>query len=105
MGVDVPALLRIPSWADSATVTGNLPKRLHVEGSAPAGSASTSMSILRPKSGSKRFNGAVSIKFCILPISANYTVYAHHFGTKDMSSDYYLEPPRRAYAIDVDPES
>ena len=39
-----------------------------------------------------------------LPIAANYTVYAHHFGTDDMSNDYYLTPtsPWR-FALDVNP--
>ena len=39
-----------------------------------------------------------------LPISANYTVYAHHFGTNTMSNDYYLQPtsPWR-FALDANP--
>lgn len=33
----------------------------------------------------------------------NYTMYGHHFGTNDMSSDYYLTSNETwSYALDVD---
>eukprot|EP01050_Picozoa_sp_SAG11_P023312 SAG11_NODE_4653_length_1820_cov_1.856479_2_plen_203_part_00 len=40
-----------------------------------------------------------------MPISHNYTVYAHHFGSGDeASNDYYLNPTENwAYALEVDP--
>merc|ERR1712083_1140621 len=55
-------------------------------------------------------NGAVSVHrgslLYVLPIEPNYTVYGHHFGSEDMSNDYYLVPTTKwQYAIDVDPRT
>merc|ERR1712048_53044 len=54
--------------------------------------------------------GAVSVHrgqlLYSLPITPNYTVYAHHFGTDTMSNDYYLYPQTSwQFALDVDPSA
>jgi len=108
---DMPVYLRIPDWATKATVNG---------------AAATAGSMWKGKAskGETRFviefnpstrleewdNGAVSVHrgqlLYALPIGANYTVYAHHFGTDTQSNDYYLYPQTAwQYALDVDPSN
>ena len=103
--------LRIPSWAAHATLNGR-----------PLGDVNGTMHQAAAAAGTTRFfldfkptvrlehwdRGAVSVHrgalLYSLPIGAEYTVYAHHFGTDTMSNDYYLNPttPWR-FALDVDP--
>jgi len=119
--------LRIPSWATAATVNGAAAAngtlwRGSVQGSVrglprSAASEATSASFTEAV-----FNidfapavrlmewdaGAVSVHrgalLYSLPIASNYTVYAHHFGTDQMSSDYYLTPTSAwQFALDVNP--
>merc|ERR1719440_1226938 len=54
--------------------------------------------------------GAVSVHrgalLYSLPITPNYTVYAHHFGSDTQSNDYYLQPTTPwQFALDVDPSA
>eukprot|EP01062_Namystynia_karyoxenos_P031287 TRINITY_DN23219_c0_g1_i1.p1 TRINITY_DN23219_c0_g1~~TRINITY_DN23219_c0_g1_i1.p1 ORF type:complete len:759 (+),score=211.75 TRINITY_DN23219_c0_g1_i1:84-2360(+) len=107
VAADTPVYLRIPAWATRATVNG-------------AGAANGTMHKAVAAKGKSVFtlefnpevfleewdNGAVSVHrgalLYSLPIDANYTVYAHHFGSDDMSNDYYLNPTSMwQYALDV----
>merc|ERR1711953_1124197 len=54
--------------------------------------------------------GAVSVHrgalLYSLPVAANYTVYAHHFGSDTQSNDYYLKPTSAwQFALDVNPQA
>ncbi len=108
-----PVELRIPAWADKATVDG-----------APVANGTFFKTAISGSGGSKPtasfqvefnpavrveewFNGAISVHrgalMYSLPIEGNYTVYGHHFGTAAQSNDYYMEPTVDwAYAIDLD---
>jgi len=106
----VSVQLRIPSWASSATVNG---KRAN-NGTMWSGHASAGVTTFRidfnPKIRLEEWDkGAVSVHrgalMYSLPISANYTVYGHHFGDDDMASDYYLTATSPwQFALDVDPK-
>ena len=88
-----PVLLRIPSWATSATVNGN--KALagkFWQGEVGAGVTGTFVVAFNPQIRTEEWDyGAVSIHrgalMYSLPISANYTTYGHHYGIdKSVSS-------------------
>ena len=105
----VPVLLRIPGWAVAATVNGEATVNGTMwRGAAPAGRRTAFHVDFAPSVRVERwFNDAVSVHrgalMYSLPIAANYTTYAHHFGARDMSSDYYLSPTSPwAYALDLD---
>lgn len=114
----MPIYLRIPSWASKATLDG--------KPVGPAGSmykvlvsvGLTKLSLaLSPEIKVEQWGdtpGDKSGPFSVhrgplmysLPIAANYTVVAHHFGGPNDSNDYQLDPntPWR-FAIDVDPNN
>ena len=106
----LPVHLRIPGWATAATVDGQPAANGTMwTGVAPAGKGTAFRVAFNPAIRVERwFNGAVSVHrgalMYSLPIDANYTVYARHYGSANMSSDYYLEPTSSwRFAIDVDP--
>jgi len=101
-------LLRVPGWAVGATVNGEPAKNGTMWRGTASGTATFTIAF-HPKVRLETWDdGAVSVHrgalLYSLPITPNYTVYAHHFGTEDMSSDYYLMPttPWR-FALDVNP--
>jgi len=106
-----PVYLRIPGWAVKATVNGAAAANGTLFRGVATGGADVFAVAFRPETRLERWDGgAASVHrgalLYSLPIAPNYTVYAHHFGTADMSSDYYLQPtsPWR-FALDVDPAS
>lgn len=105
----MPVELRIPAWAAQATVNGK-PTKNGTMWQGVAGAGTTRFSVeFNPQVRLEEWDGgAVSVHrgslLYSLPISANYTVYAHHFGSDTMSNDYYLEPTSPwQFALDVDP--
>lgn len=106
-----PVYLRIPAWATKATVNGKPAKNGTMwEGQAGAGATKFSVAFNPEVRLEEWDGGAVSVHrgalMYSLPISANYTVYAHHFGTDTQSNDYYLTPTSPwAFALDVDPRA
>mmetsp|Transcript_13316 Transcript_13316/g.20280 ORF Transcript_13316/g.20280 Transcript_13316/m.20280 type:complete len:721 (-) Transcript_13316:427-2589(-) len=106
---DFPVFLRIPKWAHSATVDGSKVKSGSMwKGLAITGDTTHFDVHFHPSIRVEQWdNGAVSIHrgalMYSLPITANYTIYGHHFGTAEMSNDYYLYPTSKwEYAIDID---
>jgi hypothetical protein len=101
--------LRIPEWATRATVNGTPAKNGTMwEGTAGAGSTKFDIAFNPAVRLEEWDGGAVSVHrgaiMYSLPISANYTVYAHHFGTDTQSNDYYLNPTSPwQFALDADP--
>jgi len=104
-----PVYLRIPGWASAATVNDQPVKN----GTMWKGETTSGTTLFKvafnPHVRLEEWDaGAVSVHrgalMYSLPITPNYTIYAHHFGSDTMSNDYYLEPtsPWR-FALDVDP--
>ena len=85
-----PVLLRIPTWATSATVNGDKATAGQFwQGSVGAGASETFAVAFNPQIRTEQWdNGAVSVHrgalMYSLPISANYSTYGHHYGI-DMS--------------------
>ena len=118
-----PVYLRVPGWATAATVNGVAVKNgtLFKAGTTATAAAETTAGgggtsgantwtiAFKPEVRLEEWDrGAVSVHrgalLYSLPIGANYTVYAHHFGTDQMSNDYYVEPTTAwRFALDVDP--
>jgi len=107
----MPVYLRIPGWAVAATVNG----AQAANGTMWKGSADTGVTTFHvnfnPRVRLEQWDhGAASVHrgalMYSLPIAANYTVIAHHFGSENMSSDYTLTPISQwQFALDVDPRS
>jgi len=103
--------LRIPGWATKATVNGKLAQNGTMwEGVANAGTTKFSVEFNPAVRLQEWDGGAVSVHrgalLYSLPIGADYTVYAHHYGTDTMSNDYYLNPTTPwQFALDADPQA
>ncbi|KAL1515675.1 hypothetical protein AB1Y20_002292 [Prymnesium parvum] len=101
--------LRVPGWATRATVNGARAANGTMWQGVAAGGTTRFTLDFRPSTRLEEWDGgAVSVHrgalMYSLPIAANYTVYAHHFGTDTMSNDYYLQPTSPwQYALDVNP--
>lgn len=106
---DMSVYLRIPNWADRATVNGNATSNGTMwSGKAKEGETKFVVEFNPSVRLEEWDNGAVSVHrgqlMYSLPVTPNYTVYAHHYGTDTMSNDYYLYPQTAwQYALDVDP--
>jgi hypothetical protein len=107
----IPVYLRIPGWAAGATVNGS-PAANGTMWRGVAGQGDTKFQVdFKPRLRLQQWDhGAVSVHrgalMYSLPIAANYTVFAHHFGSENMSNDYFLTPTSPwQYALDVDPRS
>merc|ERR1719272_2334695 len=108
---DMPVYLRIPNWATQATVDGNAAANGTMwKGEAKQGTTKFVIEFNPTVRLEEWDNGAVSVHrgqlLFSLPITPNYPVYAHHYGTDTMSNDYYLEPQTAwKFALDVDPSA
>ena len=97
VAVSTAVYLRVPGWATGATING----QPVANGTMWKGVASVPRTVFKvefhPATRLEEWdNGTVSVHrgalLYSLPISANYSVYAHHFGSDTMSNDYYLNP-------------
>lgn len=112
----MPLYVRIPGWATAATINGKPagPNGTMVKQMCSAGKNMFTLSFSpdirierwgdQPSAGD---TGPVSVHrgalMYSLPITPNYTVYAHHFGGPDQSNDYELRPTTPwQYALDID---
>jgi uncharacterized protein len=100
--------LRIPGWATNATVDG-APAQAGTMHKVTCGAGSTAVKLeLNPEIRIEQwFNKATSVHrgalLYSLPLAANYTVLAHHYGDSDMSNDYSLVSDTHwNVALDVD---
>eukprot|EP00930_Biecheleria_cincta_P027231 TRINITY_DN19122_c0_g1_i2.p1 TRINITY_DN19122_c0_g1~~TRINITY_DN19122_c0_g1_i2.p1 ORF type:complete len:706 (-),score=103.88 TRINITY_DN19122_c0_g1_i2:681-2798(-) len=108
---NVQVHLRIPGWAAKATVNGQTARNGTMwQGTAKRGITKFSVAFNPTIHLEEWDGGAVSVHrgaiLYSLPITPNYTVYAHHFGTDKQSNDYYLKPTSAwQFALDVDPHN
>ncbi|KAK3270065.1 hypothetical protein CYMTET_21518 [Cymbomonas tetramitiformis] len=101
--------LRIPGWAEEATVDG-APARngtMH-EVACPKGATAVRVDFNPGVRLEMWDNGTVSVHrgalLFSLPLGLNFTTTAHHFGDMAMSNDYQVTPTTPwNYALDVDP--
>jgi len=108
---DASLYLRIPGWAHRATVNGVAAKNGTMwKGTAKKGTSTFSIEF-NPEIRLQEWDGgAVSVHrgalLYSLPVTPNYTVYAHHFGTDTQSNDYFLKPTSAwQFALDVNPQA
>eukprot|EP00658_Telonema_sp_P-2_P007272 TRINITY_DN12710_c0_g1_i6.p1 TRINITY_DN12710_c0_g1~~TRINITY_DN12710_c0_g1_i6.p1 ORF type:complete len:627 (-),score=149.14 TRINITY_DN12710_c0_g1_i6:76-1956(-) len=95
----VPLYLRVPGWADKATINGEevCNGSMHMAGSVGPKRVNQTFTLdLNPRIRLEEWdNGAVSVHRGVLmysfPIGPNYTVTGHHFGDATMSNDYSLD--------------
>jgi hypothetical protein len=120
----LPLYLRIPSWADKATINGKQPsangKQTAANGTmsriaCPVGSTVYTLEFNPEirlerwtrtdptgRSNASSYSVHRGALMYSLPLSTNFTMYAHHFGTDDMSSDYYVTATTPwNYALDI----
>lgn len=114
--VDMPVYLRIPGWATGATVNGVVAKAdTMAKFDAKAGTTTFKVAF-NPKVRLEQWGDgdATTMPWSVmrgpllysLPIEANYTVLAHHFGTATQSNDYELQPTTPwQYALVADPNN
>ena len=105
-----PVYLRVPGWATRATINSQPAANGTIWKGVTSGASTVFTVAFNPATRLEEWDkGAVSVHrgalLYSLPISANYTVYAHHFGSDTMSNDYYLEPTSPwQFALDVNPK-
>ena len=100
----MPLYLRVPTWATGATVDGQpAANGTMAKVQCPVGSSTHTLE-LHPEIRLERWtrtdatgtSNATSYSvhrgalMYSLPLGTNFTMYAHHFGTPDMSSDYFV---------------
>lgn len=109
----MPLHLRIPGWATKASVSNGTAETPVSNGTmfkveCAAGSTTITLNLNSEIRLETWFNGAQSVHkgalLYSLPLAADYTVTAHHFGGADDSNDYYAttKDPWNV-AIDIDP--